>query len=172
MKIGWILNSEECTRTASSSSTNLRKAEIFLSIFFKSYESNTNGNISIFCQFCLVPKNFKLSPGVFFHRKESKKSFSLATEQFFFDENYITDDWNNDSMPYYPVDLGKMFIFREYLWIERRYLWLNDFNDNWEKKKRTATHIFNLPSRLLRNRLPHLHLPTVPRFPQWIYQTT
>jgi hypothetical protein len=115
MKIGSILNFEECTRTASSSSTSLRKAEIFISIFSKVMSQILTAIFRFFCQFCLVQKIFKLSSGVFFHREESKKSFSLAIEQFFFDENYITDDWNNDSIPYYPVDLGKMFIFREYL---------------------------------------------------------
>jgi hypothetical protein len=92
MKVGSILNFKEWARIASSSSTKLRKAEIFISIYSKVMSQILTAIFRVFVNFILHKKFFKLSSMVFFYQDESNKNVSLTIEQFFFDENNITGD--------------------------------------------------------------------------------
>jgi hypothetical protein len=65
MKIGSILNFEEWTRIANSSSTNLRKAEFFLSIRSKVMSPILTVFYRVFVNFTLCKMLFKLSLLIF-----------------------------------------------------------------------------------------------------------
>jgi hypothetical protein len=92
MKIGSMLNFEEWTKTANSSSTNLQKAETFISILSKVMSQILTVFERIFVNFTLRRIFFKLSLLMFSITAYQLAMLFLTIEQFFFHQNTITSD--------------------------------------------------------------------------------
>ncbi len=89
MKIGSILNFEEWTRTANSSSTNLRKAEIFISIRSKVMSKILTVFCRVFCQFYITQYILQIIITDVFDNDRSIDNAFLTIEQLFFSKNTI-----------------------------------------------------------------------------------
>jgi hypothetical protein len=92
MKIGSIFNFEEWTRTANSSSTNLRKAEIFISIRLKFMSQILTVFERVFVNFTGRRIFFKLSLLMLSITVDQLAMLVFTIEQFFFYPNTIISD--------------------------------------------------------------------------------
>ncbi len=92
MKIGSILNFQERTRTTNSSATNLRKAEIFISICSKIISQILTVFYRFYVNFILCKMFFQIIITDVFDDGESINNAFFTIEKFFFYQNHIISD--------------------------------------------------------------------------------